>query len=147
MAVSERTVMNIKDAEVRFADDEASLTTTATEFQCVVTSAAITTSPSMQTVPATGCTGESQSPAASSFALTLGWLQDWAAADGGLSKYAWDHDTELKWFSLSPKKTGLVIATGRIYVVAGPFLGDFGTVLVATGITWPCFDKPDITIA
>jgi hypothetical protein len=146
MAVSPRTVMNINQAEVRFADAEAGLTA-ATEFQCVVTSAGITTSPSMQTVPATGCTGESQSPAASSYALTLGWLQDWTAPGGGLSGYAWDNDTALKWFSLSPEKSGIVVAVGQIYVVAGPYLGDFGTVLVSTGITWPCFQKPDITLA
>jgi len=145
MATSPRTVMNVKDAVVKFADTEAGLST-ATEFQCVTTSAAITTSPNLETIPATGCAPETQAPAASSYSLVLAWLQDWSAPGGGLSGYAWTHDTEKKWFSIAPNNpAGAVVATGEAYVVAGPFLGDFGTTLVATGITFPCDSKPEIT--
>jgi hypothetical protein len=146
MAVSPRTVMNVKDAIVKFADTEAGLDT-ATEFQCVTTSAAITSSPNLETIPATGCAPETQQPAASSFSLVLAWLQDWSAPGGGLSGYAWTHDTEKKWFSIAPNNPEAdVVATGEAYVVSGPFLGDFGTTLVATGVTWPCDSKPDIAM-
>lgn len=146
MAESPRTVMVVKKALVKLADTEAGLTT-GTEYQCVTTSAAITSSPNMQTVPATGCAPESQSPSQTSFNLAISWLQDWTAPGGGLSGYAYEHDTELMWFSISPDNpAGVVIATGQVYVVAGPFLGDFGTVLVASGVVWPCFDKPVITL-
>ncbi|HKE77298.1 MAG TPA: hypothetical protein VKB57_27005 [Acidimicrobiales bacterium] len=146
MAESPRTIMVVKNALVKFADDQAGLAL-ATEYQCVVTSAAITTSPNIQTVPATGCQGEAQSPGQSSFALVLSWLQDWTASGGGLSGYAWDNDTELKFFSIQPDEAATEpLAEGQVYVVAGPYLGDFGTVLVATGVTWPCFAKPTITL-
>ena len=150
MAVSPRTVMNVKNAVVKFADTEAGLSS-ATEFQCVTTSAAITTTPNLETVPATGCAPESQAPAASSYALVIAWLQDWKAPGGGLSNYMWQHDTEKKFFSIevidaSIEDPDQVVATGEAYLVAGPFLGDFGTTLVATGVTLPCDGKPDIVV-
>lgn len=145
MPESPRTVVVVKQAKLVLSDTEAGLST-GTEYQCVVTSAAITTTANMQTVPATGCQGPAQTPAESSFALVLAWLQDWTAPGGGLSGYAWDHDTDLVWFSLMPEDTGTVAATGQVYITAGPYLGDFGTPLVATGVTWPCFEKPTITL-
>jgi hypothetical protein len=146
MPDSPRTVMVVKKALVTLADTEAALAT-GTGYQCVVTSAAITTSPNLQTVPATGCAPESNTPSASSFNLAIAWLQDWTAPGGGLSGFAWENDTELMRFSLAPDNpAGEVVAKGQVYVVAGPFLGDFGAVLVSTGVVWPCFDKPDITL-
>lgn len=143
MAESPRTVMVMTQALLKIADTEAELVT-ATEYQCVTTSAAITTTPNVQTVPATGCEGPANTPSKSTFDLALSWLQDWSAPGGGLSGYAWDHETELKWFSLEPEDGGPVSAVGQVYVVPGPYLGDMGTPLLASA-TWNCFAKPTIT--
>jgi hypothetical protein len=138
-----RTVMVVTEAVVKFADDEAGLAT-ADEYQCQVNAAALTAAPNLQTVPATGCSPESQVPAATSWTLDLTWLQSWDSPGGGLSFYAYTHDTEEKAFSIAASATAEPLATGTVRVVAGPYLGQFGTVLQATA-SWPVQGRPTIT--
>jgi hypothetical protein len=135
-------VLNIKDATVQFALTETAVTT-APDFTCQVTSAAIKANPKLQTVPATFCAAESQSPSASGWQLDLTWLQDWGATDS-MSQFMFDNDTALMFFSIVPVDPAAPAATGQCYVVAGDYLGAAGTVLTATA-TCPLPVKPTIT--
>lgn len=139
------TVITITNGLVKFADDEASLAT-GEAFECQVTEASINATPNLQTVPATWCSPESQSPAATGFELAITWLQDWTAADGGLSMYAFENDTKTKWFSMQlDVDDDTTVATGQVRVVAGSYGGAAGTPLTATA-TWPLAAKPTITV-
>jgi|SRR5215510_384025 len=143
--MSAPTVITITDGLVKFADDEASLTTGA-EFECQVTEASINATPNLQTVPATWCAPESQTPAATGYELAITWLQDWTAPGGGLSMWAFENDTATKWFSMQlDKDDDTVVATGQVRVVAGSYGGAAGTPLTATA-TWPLAAKPTIVV-
>jgi hypothetical protein len=135
-------VLNIKDATVKFGVDSTALTS-APDFTCQVTSAAIKANPKLQTVAATFCAAESQIPAASGWQMDLAWLQDWGATDS-MSQFMFDHDTDLMMFEITPVDPAAPGATGSCYVVAGDYLGAAGTVLVATA-TCPLPVKPTIT--
>lgn len=139
-----QTVIVITDANVKFADNEAGLTT-AVDFQCQVVSAAINANPNLQTVPATFCAGETQVPGKTGYELALNWLQDWTSPGGGLSFYAYENDALEKWFTLSLNDTTEPLATGVCRVVAGAYGGDAGTPLQTTA-TWPCIGKPTIDV-
>ena len=138
------TVMIITNAVLMLADDAASLAT-GEAFECQTTSCAINATPNLQTVPATFCSPASQAPAATGFELAITWLQDWTAADGGLSNYAYLNDTLTKAFSLALEGDTEPIATGEVRVVAGAYGGDAGVPLTTTAV-WPCVAKPDITV-
>jgi hypothetical protein len=139
------TVITVVDGHVAFADTEAGLTT-AVEYSCQVTSAALGATPNLRDVPATFCAPASQTPAATGYALDMTWLQDWTAPGGGLSNYAFVNDTALKWFSIKFDKDDTTpLATGQVRVVAGGFGGEAGTPLVTTA-TWPVQGKPNITV-
>src|SRR5262245_57287849 len=97
------TVIVVTNGSRKLADDAAGLAT-GDAYECQVTSAAITSSPNLQTVPATFCAPETQTPAATGYTLDVSWLQDWTAPGGGLSFYAYEHDTEEKWFELKLDK-------------------------------------------
>lgn len=137
------TVIVVTDANLKLADTEAGLTA-GTDYQCQVTSAAINANPNLQTVPATFCGPETQVPAATAYELAITWLQDWTAPGGGLSKWAFDHDTQEMWFSLTLNDQTEPLAKGKIRVVAGAFGGDAGTPLTADAV-WPIQGKPVIT--
>lgn len=143
--MSAPTVITITDGVVKFADDEAGLTT-GLSFECQVTEASINATPNLQTVPATWCSPESQTPAATGFELAITWLQDWTAPGGGLSMWAFENDTETKWFSMQlDKDDATVVAKGEVRVVAGSYGGAAGTPVTATA-TWPLAAKPAITV-
>jgi hypothetical protein len=137
-----RTVITIVNAHLILADDELGLAT-GDDFQCQVSSAAVNAVANTQTVPATFCEAESSAPSATGWELALTWLQDWTIA-GGLSEYAFNNDTQLKWFSLSLDDTTAPLVTGQCYVVAGAYGGDAGVPLTATA-TWPLGGKPTLT--
>jgi len=139
------TVIVITDGSLKLADDEAGLVT-GTAFECQVTEASINAVPNLETVPATFCSPEAQAPAATGYTLAVAWLQDWTAPSGGLSGYAYTHDTELKWFELKlDKDDTTTVATGQVRLVAGAFGGAAGIPLPATA-EWPVQGKPDITM-
>lgn len=143
--MSAPTVITITNGLVKFADDEAGLTT-GEAFECQVTEASINATPNLQTVPATWCAPESQTPAATGFELAVTWLQDWTAPGGGLSMYAFENDTNTKWFSMQlDKDDDTTVATGQVRVVAGAYGGAAGTPLTATA-TWPLAAKPSIVV-
>lgn len=140
------TVIIITDGSLKLADDEAGLVT-GDSYECQVTEAAINAVPNLQTVPATFCSAETQAPAATGWSLAVAWLQDWTAPGGGLSGYAFTHDTEEKWFELKLDKDALEpIAVGQVRLVAGAFGGAAGVPLPAAA-EWPLAAKPDITMA
>lgn len=138
------TVIQITNGTLTLADTEAELETGGENFECQVTSAAINATPNLQTVPATFCEPESQSPSSTGYELAVTWLQDWTAPGGGLSYYAFQNDTLTKWFSLS-LDTGETVAIGQTRIVAGSFGGDAGTPLTSS-TTWPLASKPNITV-
>src|SRR5215467_1366906 len=139
------TVIVITDASLKLAADAASLPTASATFSCQVSSAAINATPNLQTVPATFCSPQSQVPAATGYELAVTWLQDWTAAAGGLSGYAFLHDTEEQAFELKLNVDDTEpIATGTLRLVAGAYGGDAGVPLPATA-TWPILGKPTIT--
>ena len=144
-----RTVIPLTNPIFKVAETEAGLTA-GEAFECQLTSAAITAAPNFQTIPATGCAGASQSPGQTSWALDLAWLQDWTAAGGGLSNFAYEHDAQEVWFRLALDSVGAptVVATGHAFATAGSFGGTFGDGSPAAATaTWPCIDKPDIVAA
>jgi hypothetical protein len=143
--VADPTVIIIKDAVLKLGATAADVgeAGTGTSFECQTTSAAINATPNLQTVPATFCAPASQAPAATGFELAITWLQDWTAPGGGLSKWAFDHDTEAMYFSLSLDPTTPPLATGQVRIVAGAYGGDAGVPLTTTA-TWPCPVKPTI---
>lgn len=129
----------VTNAVIKFGADIA----TAISYECQVTTAQITSTPNLVTIPATGCEGQTQLPASSSFALTLGWLQDWGQTDS-LSQFLWDNDTEEVQFSIALDTDPLFpVATGTVRVVAGSYGGDFAQPQASTA-TLPCQGKPVI---
>lgn len=142
-----RTVLVLNNPTFKVADTEAGLAT-GQAFECQLTSAVITPQPVTNTIPATGCAPATNSPGRTGYNLDLAWLQDWNAAGGGMSGFAFLHDGESKWFELVADKTATpqVVATGQAYVVSGGLGGTFGDgSAAATTATWPCLDKPEIT--
>jgi hypothetical protein len=142
-----RTVIVLNNPTLKLADTEAGLTT-GTAFECQITSAALTASANYQTIPATGCAPQSQSPGRTSWALDVAWLQDWTApAASSLSQYAFANDGLPKWFEFIADSVGApaVKATGQCYMAAGSYGGTFGDGSAATATSqWPCVDTPDI---
>jgi len=117
---------------------------TAKTYECQVTSAAITVTPNLVTIPATGCEGQTQQPAASTYALALTWLQDWGQTDS-LSQYLWDNAGQEVEFEIAlDQTTGFPVASGLVRAVEGQYGGDFANPLSAT-VTLPCSDKPTLT--
>jgi hypothetical protein len=127
------TILNIKQASMKFADTQAGLTS-APDFTCQITSASVKAVPKLQTVAPTFCGPETQSPAASGWQLDLTWLQDWGATPSGMSQYMYDNDTALKWFTIIPVDPAAPSASGQCYVVAGDYLGAAGVPLLATAV-------------
>jgi len=145
-----RTVIVLTTPTLKVATTQAGLTA-GTAYECQVTSAVITTDAPMNTIPATGCAGASQSPGAAAFALEIAWLQDWTASPGGgLSGLAWAQKGKKMWVLLTPDPTGAptVKAEGEVWMVAGQFGGNFGDGSAATAnATWPFTGTPAITPA
>lgn len=145
-----RTVIVLNNPTIKLADDEAGLAL-GDAYECQITSAVLTASANYQTVPATGCAPQSQSPGRTSWAFDVAWLQDWTVAGGGgLSQYAYDNDGLAKWFEFTADTVGAptVKATGQVYIAAGSYGGTFGDGSAATATSsWPCVDVPDIVSA
>jgi hypothetical protein len=153
-----RTVIVLNNPTIKLADTEAGLTS-GTAFECQITSATLTASANYQTIPATGCAPQTQSPGKTSWSFDVAWLQDWTAAAvvgppaipaGGLSQYAFTNDGLPKWFEFVADNVGspTTVATGQVYIAAGSYGGTFGdgSAAVATS-SWPCVDTPDISSA
>lgn len=134
----------ITAATVKFADDEAGLLA-ADSYECVTTGAGFTPSANMVEVPATGCAPKSQTAAASSWVLELGWLQDWQSPGGGLSGYMYENDALQKWVEITPTTPDLPAATAKVTIVSGGIFGTFGEVLLASA-SCAADVKPTITL-
>jgi hypothetical protein len=140
--MADPTVIVIANATLKLGDDDT--LATSEDFSCQVSSAAINSTPNLQSVPATFCAAASQAPAATGYELAITWLQDWTAPGGGLSFYAYENDTLTKYFSLTLNDQTEPIATGQVRIVAGSFGGDAATPLTSA-VVWPCVGKPVIT--
>lgn len=139
------TLIVMTDASLKLATTLAGITA-APEFGCQVSTGAITAVPNLADVPATFCAPKTQTPAATGWTLDLTWLQDWRDAAGGLSGFAYTHDTELMFFELKLDKADTTpIATGEVRVVAGAYGGEAGVPLPASA-SWPIQGRPDITL-
>lgn len=145
-----RTVIVLNAPTLKVATTQAGLTA-GTAYECQVTSATVTTDAPMNTIPATGCAGASQSPGTASYALEMAWLQDWTASPaGGLSGWAWAQKGKKAWVQLTPDPTGAptVKCEGEVWVVPGQFGGTFGDGSAApASATWPFTGTPTITPA
>lgn len=138
-----RTVMTYNRPTLKVADTEAGLAT-GEAFECQVTSAVINASVSFQTIPATGCSGPSQSPSNPAYELVVGWLQDWNTPGGGLSGWAEAHAGQAMWVELVPDSADTATkATGQYFIAPGSFGGTFGDGSSGTSqATWPAVDRP-----
>lgn len=138
-------VITVTNGSLKLADTQAGLAT-GTAFECQVTTCSLEASANTAEVPATFCSPTFSTAGLSSFAMSISWIQDWRAAAGGLSGYAYTHDAQVKWFELKLDKTDTTpVATGQVTVVAGAFGGEAGSPLV-TSTSWPVVGKPTITL-
>lgn len=129
---------------VKFAPTPAELATGG-EFQCQITSVALTPSPVTETRQATLCRSESDGVKPSKWALELEFFQDWIAdPDSGLSWFLYDNDGKDVAFSVSYTDADPPVATGTCSIQAGAFLGAASGSLMAT-VSLPCQGKPVFT--
>lgn len=141
-----QTVLVLNQCSVKFAATSTALTA-APDFTCQVTSVAIKANPKLVTVPATMCGAETQAPGLSGWQMDITWLQDWdATTPGGLSDYCFDNDAKRVWYEVNPTDPAVKGMTGECWIVAGDYLGDAGTPLLATQ-TFPLVAKPAKTIS
>jgi hypothetical protein len=120
-------------------------TGTMDSYECQVTAITATPSPNFTTRPGTFCAGPAQVPGASSWALEVGFLQDWGATKS-LSEWAFEHDGELMAFEYVPAAAGVKGLRGEVYVVAGNYGGPAAEVWVAE-VSWPLAAKPELVAA
>jgi len=149
-----QTLMVYTNPQLRVADTEAGLATATETYECQINSARIDPTTAYNTVPATGCSGPTQSPGGTSWALNLTWLDDWAAPGGGLSFYAYSNRGQRKWVQLIPDKDDPTVgATGEVFIAPGGIGGVFGDGSAGQSTaTWPfigdpAFDVPAVALA
>ena len=138
-----RVVINPKSTgTIRFASAEAGLATAPT-FEEQIYNFRVQASQNLADIPATYAAAAGQSAAASSWAITFEYLQDWGKTDG-LSKFLYDNDGVLMWFQHNPAGTTSGTPdtfTGQCYVVAGAHGGAADENWVDS-LTMPCPNKP-----
>jgi hypothetical protein len=127
---------------VKFATTEAGLTG-APEFQCQVTSIALTPEGQTEPLGATLCRSESDLAKPSKWKLDIEILQDWIDP-AGASFFFYDQDGQQQWFSLSYAGTIAPVATGECSIQATQFLGAASGPLAGTA-SMPCIGKPLIS--
>lgn len=118
------------------------------DFSCQVTSGALTASPNttQQTTPATFCAPEvtTTSVGVTSYTLDVNGLQDANGdPDLSISRYLFEHDTELAYFMLGFDGANPPKAIGKVRLIAGAIGGDARTDLTFT-LSLPVETKPDI---
>lgn len=122
---------------------------TPIQFECQVTSAAVSMTPNPVTVPATGCEGPSTRQAAPTYTLNVSYLQDWGQTES-LSQFLFDNQLEDALFELTLGADPIPVASGTCQLVPGDYGGDFANPLVATaamGITGTPTIGPGTTMA
>ncbi len=107
---------------------------------CQLVSGAVTATPNLQTVPATFCAPETQTPAATGWSLVITVLQDWTDPDG-VCWFLFDHDTELAVWELALNDDEDAILNGTCRLVAASFGGAAGAPL-QSDVTLPVQAKP-----
>lgn len=142
-----RSAIVINAPKVTLATTQAGLST-GQAAECQIMSAVLTPQPTLNTLPATGCAGPSQSAGISGWTLDLTWLEDWnRTVATSLSQFAFANDGKVVWYKFELDTIGMSggSATGSAYCVTGGYGGTFGDGTPAqTSATWPCVDKPTI---
>jgi hypothetical protein len=116
---------------------------TLTDFQCQVTSAAITASPNTADTPATFCSPAGSKAVLSSYNLNLDGLQDWGSLTDSLSEFLFKNDGKEAAFCLFLDGTNEPKAQGIISVSAGDFGGAAGEALTFS-TSFPVKGRPVI---
>jgi hypothetical protein len=115
-------------------------------FSCQITSGQLTASPNVttETVPSTWCQPEESVPqvGVTSFSLDMTFLQD-PQISTGLSRFLFEHDTELAWFFMGLDGDNPPKAVGQVRLVAGA-IGGAGRVALTATVSLPCDSKPDV---
>jgi hypothetical protein len=149
-----KTVFKIEDGKLGLSTteptnaDDVALSTVAeyTDFSCQMTQGELQASPNLtaETIPATGCDAEEtiQTVGQTSYSIVLGALQDPEVA-AGLSRFLFEHDTELVWFFFGMDGDDPPKAIGQVRCVAGTVGGSMRTTLQAS-VTLPCEAKPSV---
>jgi hypothetical protein len=141
-----RMVLILNSPTLKVATDQAGLAT-GQAVECQVTSAVVKATPKYSTIPATGCSGETQSPGLTGYSFELAWLQDWQTpTPGGLSYFAFSHDGQAVWIEFTPDSSDPTqVLTGEVFAAAGDYGGTFGdgSAAVATA-SWPFVSTPTI---
>jgi hypothetical protein len=112
------------------------------QYECQVTSAAVSMTPNTTTVPATGCAGPQTRNLPPTYALALNFLQDWGDPNS-LSQFLWDNQLEDADFIVSLGADPVPVASGTCQLVPGNYGGDFANPLTATA-SMPIVAKPAI---
>jgi len=141
-----RMVLILNHPILKVATTQAGLTT-GQAVECQVTSAVVKATPKYSTIPATGCSGETQSPGLTGYSFDLAWLQDWQTpTPGGLSYFAFSNDGKAVWIEFTPDSAAPTQKLqGQVYAAAGDYGGTFGdgSAAVATA-SWPFVSTPTI---
>ena len=125
-----RVVINPKSTgTIRFASAEAGLAA-APMFEEQISNFRVQASQNLADIPATYAAPAAQSAAASSWAITFEYLQDWGKTDG-LSKFLYDNDGVLMWFQHNPAGS----TAGTESAKPGPAAADPAAAPVTTAIT------------
>lgn len=140
-----RNIWNGRLGTLKFATTQGGLVA-ASDYGCQVSTAAINSVPKLQTVPATMCASETQIPGVSGWEFNFAVLQDWNVSGGGISKFMFDHDTELYWFSYVPDTPISSSCVGQAYLLALSYGGEFGGAPFVGSVTLPVPNKPTITV-
>jgi hypothetical protein len=114
-----------------------------------VTNLRVVADPQQNAVPGTyGPDGAPRDiPGQSKWHAEISYLQDWSAAAGSLSQFAFDNDGELADFSFVPDVDGAPTLSGQVYLVSGEYGGPAGEAWQVTTLSWPCNGKPTTTPA
>jgi len=138
------TVMVLNRPTLKVSDTEAGIAA-GLAVECQVNQARVECTPNYNTIPATGCSGATQSPGQDSWSLELIWLDDWtAAAAESLSRFAYENSGSQVWYELTPDTdVPTVKVTGSAYCASGGVGGTFGDGSAAQStVTWPCIERP-----
>lgn len=114
------------------------------DFTCQITSGALNANPNVsdEAIPATWCEPERSVPQVgqTSYELAISYLQDPDVVDG-LSRFLFEHDTELAWFYMGLDGDDPPKAVGTVRLVSGAIGGE-GRVTLTADATFPCDGKP-----
>jgi hypothetical protein len=145
MATSRQTINPNNAGSIKFATAEAGLDA-AVEQGFQITSFKVTPKPNLSSTPGTFGAPPVDVPGATSFNLTVTYLQDWGLDANAFAEFLFAHDGEEYWFRIDPADTNVKGMDGKCFLVAGGYGGGAGEVWTET-VTFPCSVKPTVLAA